>query len=174
MKFFILLFLLISFNGCISNNNIGQSEYKQQTVYLYVNKNKNPNKDLLINFENNILFAFKTKNLSIESINDPKLFNKSGLLLYIDSLQQRDGIRNEISVVYRIISNSPKITLDQNTIIEKSFFTGFINLTIPLSEALVDKVTVASKKLTVEKLKQIYQPVSIKNNQKKSVRIFLN
>jgi|GEM_PF-4373673 len=169
----IILFFSIIIIGCSSKQNLNKVVKEHKKVYLYVNKNNNPNQKLLNHFENNILFAFKTKNRNIVAINNLDEIKNDGLLLTIEGVQERDGLRKELSVVYKIINNSTKSVLANSTIAETSLFGEYIEISISLSNILVDEVDKATKKLLLHKLKESYKPVPQDENKKEKFRIFL-
>ncbi len=167
----VILFFSISIIGCSSKQNLNKVVKEHKKVYLYVNKNNNPNPNLLNHFENNILFAFKTKNRNIVAINSIEEIKSDGLLLAIDSVQQRGGIRNELLVVYKIINNSTKNMITNKTISETSLFGGYIDISISLGNILVDEVDKATKKILQNDLKKSYKPISQYGNNKETIRV---
>ena len=169
----IILFFTISIIGCSSKQDLNKVVKEHKKVYLYVNKNNNPNPNLLNHFENNILFAFKTKNRNIVAINNLDEIKNDGILLTIDGVQERDGLRKELSVVYKIINNKTKKVLSNSTISETSLFGEYIEISITLSKMFVEEVDKASKKLLLKKLKESYKPVLQDENKKEKFRIFL-
>ncbi|MEA3554919.1 MAG: hypothetical protein U9R39_11065 [Campylobacterota bacterium] len=167
----VILLFSISIIGCSSKETLNKVVKEHKKVYLYVNKNNNPNPNLLNHFENNILFAFKTKDRNIEVISHLYEMKKDGLLLTIDGVQQRGGIKNELLVVYKITNNLTKKVLTSGMIEETSLFGDYIEISIDLSQMLVNEVDQATDKLLLDELKESYKSVANDGNKKEKFRI---